>query len=144
MTPRTGSIRTMRDVIDRLSEGAYKVSEQAQRLVRAEIALAQAEIKFKMQQAAPGVGLLVLAGALAFLSLFAIMIAIIWGISTVAPLWLAALITAVGFLVLAGLCALAGKTILTKVGPPVPEAAIGIAKGTPAELGIVPPGEKTL
>lgn len=134
----------MRDVIDRLQEGAFKVSEQAQRLVRAEIALAQAEIKYKMQQAAPGVGLLVLAGALAFLSLFAVMIAIIWGISTLVPLWLAALITAIGFLVLAGICGIAGKAILAKVGPPVPETAIGIAKATPGEFGRGPDGKDGL
>lgn len=124
----------MRDVIDRLQEGAYKVSEQAQRLVRAEIALAQAEVKAKAKQAAPGVGLLVLAGALGFLSLFAIMIAIIWGIASAVPLWAAALITAAIFLVVAALFAVVGKSILQKVGAPVPETAIGIAQDTPARL----------
>ena len=128
----------MRDMIDRLQEGAFKVSEQAQRLVRAELALAQAEIKAKAQQAAPGIGLIVFAGALAFLALFAIMISIIWAIAILVPLWAAALITAVGFLVLAALCGLAGKSILQKVGPPTPDTAIGIAKGTPAEFGIGP------
>ncbi len=122
-------------MIDRLQEGAFKVSEQAQRLVRAELALAQAEIKAKVQQAAPGIGLLIFAGALAFLALFAIMISIIWAIANLVPLWAAALITAVGFLVLAGICAMVGKSILQRVGPPVPETAIGIAKGTPAEFG---------
>jgi len=114
------------------------VSEQAQRLVRAELALAQAEIKAKAQQAAPGIGLIAFAGALAFLALFAIMISIIWAIASLVPLWAAALITAVGFLVLAALCGLAGKAILKKVGPPTPDTAIGIAKGTPAEFGIGP------
>ncbi len=128
----------MRDMIDRLQEGAYKVSEQAQRLVRAELALAQAEIKAKAQQAAPGIGLIAFAGALAFLALFAIMISIIWAIASLVPLWAAALITAVGFLVLAAVCGLAGKAILKKVGPPTPDTAIGIAKGTPAEFGIGP------
>lgn len=128
----------MRDMIDRLQEGAFKVSEQAQRLVRAELALAQAEIKDKAQQAAPGIGLIAFAGALAFLALFAIMISIIWAIANLVPLWAAALITAVGFLVLAALCGLAGKAILKKVGPPTPDTAIGIAKGTPAEFGIGP------
>ena len=125
-------------MIDRLQEGAFKVSEQAQRLVRAELALAQAEIKAKAQQAAPGIGLIVFAGALAFLALFAIMISIIWAIANLVPLWAAALITAVGFLVLAAVCGLAGKAILKKVGPPTPDTAIGIAKGTPAEFGIGP------
>ena len=128
----------MRDMIDRLQEGAFKVSEQAQRLVRAELALAQAEIKAKAQQAAPGIGLIVFAGALAFLALFAIMISIIWASASLVPLWAAALITAVGFLVLAAICGLAGKTILQKVGPPTPDTAIGIAKGTPAEFGLGP------
>ena len=85
-----------------------------------------------------------LAGALAFLSLFAVMIAIIWGISTLVPLWLAALITAIGFLVLAGICGIAGKAILAKVGPPVPETAIGIAKATPGEFGRGPDGRDGL
>ena len=128
----------MFDIVDRLQESAFKVSEQAQRLVRAEIALAQAEMKEKAQQAAPGVGLLVFAGALAFLSLFAVMICIIWALGSVVPLWAAALITAVAFLALAGVCGLAGKTILQKVGPPIPATALGIAKGTPAELGLAP------
>ena len=52
----------MRQIVDRLQESAFKVSEQGQRLIRAEIALAQAEVKAKAQQAAPGVGLLVFAG----------------------------------------------------------------------------------
>ena len=124
----------MRDVIDRLQEGAFKVSEQAQRLVRAEIALAQAEVKAKAKKAAPGVGLIVLAGALAFLSLFAIMIAIIWGIASVVPLWAAALITAAIFLVVAIIFVLVGKSILSKVGPPVPDEALEIAKDTRANL----------
>lgn len=131
----------MRDLIDRLQESVYKVSEQFHRLVQAEIELAKAEVKAKAKQAAPGVGLLVLAGALGFLSLFAIMIAIIWAISLVVPIWLAALITAVGFMVVSGLFALVGKTILNRVGPPVPERAIGVAKGVPADLGIPLPGE---
>ena len=129
----------MRQIVDRLQESAFKVSEQGQRLIRAEIALAQAEVKAKAQQAAPGVGLLVFAGILAFLSLFAVMICIIWALANVVPVWLAALITAVGFLVLAAICGLVGKTILQKVGPPIPETALGIAKGTPADLGLVPP-----
>ena len=128
----------MFDIVDRLQESAFKVSEQAQRLVRAEIALAQAEVQDKMKRAAPGVGLLVFAGALAFLSLFAVMICIIWALGNLVPLWAAALITAVGFLVLAGVCGAAGKAILQKVGPPIPETALGIAKGTPAELGLGP------
>ena len=45
----------MRQIVDRLQESAFKVSEQGQRLIRAEIALAQAEVKAKAQQAAPGV-----------------------------------------------------------------------------------------
>ena len=128
----------MRDLVDRLQESAFKVSEQAQRLVRAEIALAQAEMKAKAQKAAPGVGLLVFAGALAFLSLFAVMIGIIWLLGDVVPLWAAAFITAAGFIVLAGICGLVGKTILTRVGPPVPDTAIGIAKDIPSELGFAP------
>ncbi len=133
----------MREMIDRLQEGAFKISEQAQRLVRAELVLAQAEVKAKAQQAAPGIGLLVFAGALAFLALFAIMISIIWAIATLVPLWAAALITAVGFLVLAGICAVVGKSILRRVGPPVPETAIGIAKGTSAEFGRAATGAQT-
>ena len=132
----------MRDLVDRLQESAFKVSEQAQRLVRAEIALAQAEMKAKAQKAAPGVGLLVFAGALAFLSLFAVMIGIIWLLGDVVPLWAAAFITAAGFIVLAGICGLVGKTILTRVGPPVPDTAIGIAKGVPVELGFGPREEE--
>ena len=128
----------MRDIVDRLQESAFKVSEQAQRLVRAEIALAQAEMKAKAQKAAPGVGLLVFAGALAFLSLFAVMIGIIWLLGDVVPLWAAAFITAAGFILLAAICGLVGKTILKRVGPPVPDTAIGIAKGVPVELGFAP------
>jgi hypothetical protein len=70
------------------------------------------------------------------------MICIIWALANVFAIWLAALITAIGFLVLAALCGVAGKAILQKVGPPIPETALGIAKGTPAELGIVPPASE--
>ena len=41
----------MRQIVDRLQESEFKVSEQGQRLIRAEIALAQAEVKAKAQQA---------------------------------------------------------------------------------------------
>lgn len=132
----------MRDLIDRLQESIFKVSEQFQRLIQAEVELAKAEVKAKAKQAAPGVGLLVLSGALAFLSLFAIMIAIIWAISLALPIWLAALITAVGFLVVSGLFALLGRFILGRVGAPIPERAIGVAKGVPGELGL-PTGGST-
>ena len=132
----------MREVIDRLQEGAFKVSEQAQRLVRAELALAQAEIKAKLQRAAPGVALLVFAGALAFLALFAVMIAIIWALATQVPMWAAALITSGGLLLLAAVCGLVGKGIIERVGPPTPDAAIGIAKSTSSQLGFVPPSAK--
>jgi uncharacterized membrane protein len=126
----------MRDLIDRLQESIFKVSEQFHRLIRAEVELAKAEVKAKAKQAAPGVGLLVLSGALAFLSLFAIMIAIIWAISLALPIWLAALITALGFLVVSAIFALLGRLILGRVGAPVPEQAIGVAKGVPGELGL--------
>lgn len=80
-----------------------QVSEQATRLVRAEIALAKAEMAEKAKRSGIGVGLL--AGALVIV-LYAVGV-LIWsaitGLAEAWPLWLSALVIGVAMLLFAGL-----------------------------------------
>ncbi|WP_418275089.1 phage holin family protein [Isoptericola jiangsuensis] len=91
-----------------------QISEQATRLVRAEIALAKAEATEKAKRSGIGVGLL--AGALVIV-LYAVGVLIWSGITGLAeawPLWLSALVIGVAMLLLAGLLGWIGVKQLKK------------------------------
>lgn len=90
------------------------ISEQASRLVRAEIALAKAELIDKATKSGIGVGLLVGALVVVLYALGILLLAAVYGLGTVWPLWLAALAVG-GFLVLLTLVlALVGASLLKK------------------------------
>jgi membrane protein implicated in regulation of membrane protease activity len=88
-------------------------------IVRAEIALAKAELAVSAKNGAVGGGMFAVAGYLGFLASILLTIAAAYGLTEagLAP-WLAFLIVAVMFLLLAGLLALIGRSRVTKVGPP--------------------------
>lgn len=100
------------------------LSEQATRLVRAEIALAKAEMAAKAQQMGIGVGLLVGAGVLGLYTLAALVATAILGLATAVPAWLAALIVSVALLLLTGALAAVGVRLVKRGTPPVPEHAL--------------------
>lgn len=100
------------------------LSEQAARLVRAEIDLAKAEVSAKAKELGIGIGLLAGAGVLALYMLSAFIATAIIGLATVLPAWLAALIVSVVLLILTVVLALLGIRRLKDGAPPVPERAL--------------------
>jgi len=76
-----------------------QLSEQATRLVRAEIALAKAELAEKAKRSAIGVGLIAFAVVIVLYAVGVFIWAGILGLDVVWPLWLSALVVGV-FLVL--------------------------------------------
>ena len=100
------------------------LSEQATRLVRAEIGLAKAEVTTKAKQAGMGAGLLAGAGVLALYAFAGLLTAAIIGLAHAVPAWLAALIVSVVLLIVVAVLALVGVKRLKKGVPPVPERAM--------------------
>ena len=110
------------------SELIRDLSEQSTRLIRQEMALARAELIEKGAQAGFGIGLFGGAGLLSLYGLGALTAGAILLLSTAMKAWMAAVIVAGGFLIVAGAAALIGKARLARAAPPVPEATIETAK----------------
>jgi hypothetical protein len=91
-----------------------QVSEQASRLVRAEIELAKAELAEKAKKSGIGIGLLVVALVILAYAAGVLLLAAVYGLGTVWPLWLSALVIG-GFMVLVVMImALVGAQLLKK------------------------------
>lgn len=100
-----------------------RLSEQTTALVRAEMRLAQAEIRESVKHAGIGAGLFGGAGVFAWFGFGALVAAAILALALVLPAWAAALIVAGALFLVAGVAALAGKKQVTEVTPPVQESA---------------------
>ncbi|GIG40319.1 phage holin family protein [Cellulomonas phragmiteti] len=100
------------------------LSEQAVRLVRAEVDLAKAEMTAKAKQMGVGAGLLVGAAVLGLYTLTALLATAVLGLATVLPAWLAALIVSLVLAAVTAVLALLGVKRFQKGTPPVPERAI--------------------
>lgn len=115
--------------------GAVKeVAEHASSLARLEIELASLELKKKV--AALGVGLGLLAGAVA-IGLYGIgflFATITAGLATFLPVWLSLLIVTLVLLAAAGLLAYFGVRSVNRGTPPLPQQAIDEAKLTTQAL----------
>jgi membrane protein len=90
--------------------------------------LAATELQQKSKRLGVGAGLFGGAGVLAFYGGAALVAALILGLATVVPPWLAALIVAVVVLGVAGVLALVGKKQAQRAGPLVPEEAAASVK----------------
>src|SRR4051794_33113541 len=101
-----------------------QLSEQVTTLVRDEVRLAQAEVTRKAKRLGVGAGLFGGAGVVALLGLNALVTAIILGIATALPGWLAGIIVGVVLFAVAGVLALLGKRDVQKAAPPLPSEAI--------------------
>jgi membrane protein implicated in regulation of membrane protease activity len=115
-----------------VAEATRDISE----IVRAEVALAKAELSLSAKNGALAGGLFGAAGYLAMLASILLAIAAAYGISAlgVAPGW-AFVIVAVVVLLLAGALALVGRSRVSRVGPP--ERTIRTTKQT---IAAVKPG----
>ena len=106
-----------------LGELVKQLSEQSSRLARQEVELAKAELAVKGKRAGIGAGMFGGAGAFGFYGFGALTAAAILGLATAMDGWLAALIVAAVYGVIAGILALQGKHKVQQAVPPVPEEA---------------------
>jgi hypothetical protein len=111
-----------------LPELLKQLSEQTTRLVRQELELAKAELIQKGKQAGAGAGLFGAAGAIGFLALAALTTCFILALNAVMPAWLAALLVAVVYGVVAAVLAMRGRAKVKQATPPVPEQTIETVK----------------
>ena len=116
------------------AELVKQVSEQTQRLIRQEIALARLEIADKAKHAGIGAGMLGGAAMVAFFGLGTLIAMLVLLLATALDAWLAALIVTVVLLALAGILAMAGKGQLARATPPAPEQAIESVKADVEEV----------
>ncbi|HEV2786776.1 MAG TPA: phage holin family protein [Solirubrobacteraceae bacterium] len=116
------------------AELVKQVSEQTQRLIRQELALARLEISEKAKHAGIGAGMLAgaaLAGLFGVGTLIAMLVLLL---ATALEPWLAALIVGGALLAIAGILALSGKGQLARATPPAPEQTIESVKADVEEV----------
>ena len=105
-----------------------EVSRDLSDLMRKELELAKAELTQKGKQAGAGAGLFGAAGAIGFLALAALTTCFILALDAVLPAWLAALLVAVVYGVVAAVLAMRGRAKVKQATPPVPEQTIETVK----------------
>jgi hypothetical protein len=112
-----------------------RLTEDSATLVRSEIALAKAEVTQQVAAFARVAVFGVIAGGIALFSLFALMLAAIFGLAHEFSLWLSALIVGGAMILLAGIFGLlALRTIKRSKGAPVPREAIREARAVAEDL----------
>lgn len=117
------------DLHDRsLGELLRDLSEQTTRLIQQEIALAKAEMTEKGKQVGAGAGMLSGAGLLGIFAFAALTATFIAALDTGMKFWLAALIVAVVYALIAGVLALIGRNRIKSATPVAPEQAIESSK----------------
>jgi Flp pilus assembly protein TadB len=117
------------DLRDRsLGELLKQLSEQTTRLVHQELELAKAELTQKGKQAGAGAGLFGGAGAIGLAALGALTACFILALNAVMPAWLAALIVAVVYGIIAFVLVKQGQARIKRATPPVPEQTIETVK----------------
>jgi hypothetical protein len=102
-----------------LGQLVAQASDDLSGIVRAEIALAKAEMRTDVKNAAVGGGMFGAAGYLGLLATVTLVIAAAYGLvaAGLSP-WLAFLIVTVVLLLVAGILALIGRSRVRKLGPP--------------------------
>lgn len=106
-----------------LAELLRDLSTQTSTLVRKEIELARAELTAKGRRAGAGAGMFGAAGLLGVLALAAVTAGAIMLLGTAIAPWLAAVVVAAAYGLVAGVLALTGKKAVDNATPPIPEAA---------------------
>jgi hypothetical protein len=104
-----------------LGELLKQLSQETATLVRQEIDLAKAEVSTTGKRAGVGIGLVGAAGIVGFLALAALTACLILALNTFMPAWLAALIVAVVYGVVAGILAMRGRDKVKEATPPAPQ-----------------------
>ena len=104
-----------------------ELANETTTLIKQEIALAQAELTQKATKVGKNVGFLVAGGAVAYLALQAIVVAIIVGLAYFIPLWLAALIVGIIIGIVAAVLISSALNNLKNVNP-TPEKTVETLK----------------
>jgi uncharacterized membrane protein YqjE len=117
------------DLRDRpIGELLKQLSEQTTRLVHQELELAKAELQQKGKQAGMGAGMFGGAGALGLAALGALTACFILALNAILPAWLAALLVAVVYGIIAFVLVKQGQARIKRATPPVPEQTIETVK----------------
>jgi uncharacterized membrane protein YqjE len=117
------------DLRDRsLGELLKQLSEQTTRLVHQELELAKAELQEKGKQAGAGAGMFGGAGAIGLAALGALTACFILALDIIMPAWLAALIVAVVYGIVAFVLVKQGQARMKRATPPLPEQTIETVK----------------
>ena len=120
---------TQEDLRERpFGELLKQLSEETTRLVRQEMELAKAELTQKGKQAGAGAGLFGTAGAIGLAALGALTACFILALNAVMPAWLAALMVAVVYGIIAFVLVKQGQARMRRATPPVPEQTIETVK----------------
>jgi hypothetical protein len=107
---------------------ATRIGEGVLTLARQELRLAKAEMAEKGRKAGPGLGMIGAAGATALLAAGALTAFLILALDGVMANWLAALIVAIAWAVVAAALYFAGKSRVEDAGPLVPEQTVETVK----------------
>jgi uncharacterized membrane protein YqjE len=117
------------DLRDRsLGELLRQLSEQTTRLVHQELELAKAELQQKGKEAGAGAGMFGGAGALGLAALGALTACFILALNAIMPAWLAALLVAVIYGIIAFVLVKQGQARMKRATPPVPTQTIETVK----------------
>jgi uncharacterized membrane protein YqjE len=117
------------DLHDRsLGELLKQLSEQTTQLVHQELELAKAELTQKGKQAGTGAGLFGGAGAFGLAALGALTACFILALNAIMPAWLAALIVAVVYGIIAYVLVKQGQARMKRAVPPVPTQTVETVK----------------
>jgi uncharacterized membrane protein YqjE len=111
-----------------IGELLKQLSGETTRLVHQELELAKAELTQKGRQAGAGAGLFGAAGAIGLLAAAALTTCFILALDAVMPAWLAALLVAVVYGVVALVVVKQGQAKMKAAGPLVPEQTIETVK----------------
>ena len=111
-----------------IGELLKQLSEQTTRLVHQELELAKAELTQKGKEAGAGAGMFGGAGAIGLAALGALTACFILALNAVMPAWLAALIVAVVYGIIAFVLVKQGQARIKRATPPVPEQTIETVK----------------
>jgi uncharacterized membrane protein YqjE len=111
-----------------IGELLKQLATETTTLVRQELDLAKAEMREKGKKAGPGFGMIGAAGGVALLAAGALTAFLILALDGFMPNWLAALIVAVVYGVVAGVLYTRGKEKVDDVGSPAPRQTIETVK----------------
>jgi hypothetical protein len=104
------------------------LSNQVSLLARQEIEMEKAEMSEKGRRAGLGLGLVAAAGVSALLALGTLTACVVLALDGAMPAWLAALIVALAWSVVAAVLASVGKQKTEQAGTPVPEQTVESVK----------------